>query len=76
MTTITRPTYMSLNDWADQIILDLDAYGSFGRLDDVTQWQNWAVQFLNNTDIGKNPPNPFQYDNWQDWAERLCQCLI
>lgn len=75
MTNITRPSYMKLNDWADQMSLDLDAYGSFGRLDDVEEWQNWAMQFLNNTTLGRNFPNPYDFDNWQDWAERFCQSL-
>ena len=72
---ITLPTYMKLNDWADQIILDLDIYGAFGKLEDESEWQNWAVQFLNNTTLGRNPPNPYSYDNWKDWAERFCQTL-
>ena len=72
---ITLPTNMALSDWADQIVLDLDPYGSFGRLDNVNLWQDWAVQFLNNTTIGKNIPRPYDFENWRDWAERFCQCL-
>jgi hypothetical protein len=72
---ITRPTYMKLQDWADQMSLDLDRYGAFGRLQDESRWQDWAVQFLNNTTLGRNLPNPYSFDNWQDWAERFCQAL-
>lgn len=75
MTTITRPSYMKLQDWADQMSLDLDRYGAFGRLQDESRWQDWAVQFLNNTTLGRNLPNPYGFDNWQDWAERFCQSL-
>jgi len=71
----TLPTGMELTDWANQVILDLDPYGAFGRLSDESEWQNWAVQFLNNTTIGRNPPNPDGYDDWREWAERFCQCL-
>jgi hypothetical protein len=39
---------MELNDWADQIALDLDSYGAFGRLEKDANWQDWAMQFLNN----------------------------
>ena len=74
MTTITRPSYMSLNDWADQIALDLDSYGAFGRLDG-DDWQNWAMQFLNNTSLGRNFPLPYDFDDWRDWAERFAQSL-
>ena len=75
MTAITRPSYMKLQDWADQMSIDLDQYGAFGRLQDERMWQDWAVQFLNNTTLGRNLPNPYSFDNWQDWAERFCQAL-
>jgi hypothetical protein len=70
---ITLPIGMELRDWADQIALDLDSYGALGRLDDIEDWQNWAMQFLNNTTLGRNFPLPYDFDNWRDWAERFCQ---
>lgn len=75
MTTITRPVGMALRDWADRVVLDLDNYGAFGRLEDEARWQDWAVQFLNNTTLGRNLPNPYQFADWRDWAERLAQML-
>ena len=70
---LTLPTGMALQDWADQVALDLDSYGALGRLDDVTNWQNWAMQFLNNTTLGRNFPLPYDFDDWREWAERFCQ---
>jgi hypothetical protein len=64
---------MGLRDWADQIALDLDSYGTFGRLDEIDNWQNWAMQFLNNTSLGRNFPLPYDFDDWREWAERFCQ---
>lgn len=75
MTTITRPSYMELNDWADQVALDLDSYGAFGRLDNPDDWQDWAMQFLNNTSLGRNFPLPYDFTDWREWAERFCQTL-
>ena len=72
---ITLPTGLNLRDWADQITLDLDPYGAFGRLDIEDQWQNWAMQFLNNMTLRENFPIPYNFDNWRDWAERFCQTL-
>jgi hypothetical protein len=66
---------MSLLDWASQICIDLDPYGSFGRLDQPDQWQNWAVQFLNNMTLGRNFPNPYDFEDWREWAERFAQTL-
>jgi|TARA_R110000822_G_scaffold293893_1_gene415927 hypothetical protein len=70
---ITIPTGLSLRDWADQISLDLDAFGAFGRLDVEENWQNWAMQFLNNTSLQENFPIPYQFTDWREWAERFCQ---
>ena len=72
---VTLPTYMSLRDWADQISLDLDSYGTFGRLDVEENWQNWAMQFLNNLSLKENFPIPYNFQDWRDWAERFCQVL-
>lgn len=77
MTTprVTLPTGMSLRDWADQIALDLDPYGALSRLQDENHWQDWGVQFLNNTTLGRNLPNPYNFNDWKEWAERLSGAL-
>ena len=75
MTNITRPSGMALRDWADCVVLDLDNYGAFGRLTDEAHWQDWGVQFLNNTTLGRNLPNPYQFTDWRQWAERMAQLL-
>lgn len=72
---ITLPTNMELLDWASQVVLDLDAYGAFGRLQDPARWQDWGVQFLNNSSIGRNLPNPYGFTDWREWAERLVGSL-
>jgi len=71
----TLPTRMDLVDWANQVAIDLDPYGSFGRLDDPDNWQNWAMQFFNNAALGRNFPNPYDFKDWQEWAERFVQTL-
>jgi hypothetical protein len=75
MSNITRPTGMALRDWADQLVLDLDNYGAFGKLMNDAEWQDWALQFFNNTTLGRNLPNPYAFSDWRDWAERMAQLL-
>jgi len=72
---ITHPYGMKLRDWADQIALDLDPYGAFGRLDVEENWQNWGMQFINNMTLRENFPVPYDYVDWREWAERVCQVL-
>ena len=73
MIRITLPTGLQLQDWADQLSLDLDPYGAIRRLNDIQKWQDWAVQFVSSTRLPQNAPNPYNFDNWQDWAERFCE---
>ena len=72
---ITRPYGMNLIDWADCVVLDLEAYGVFGKLMSESGWQDWGVQFLNNATLGRNLPNPYNFTTWREWAERMCGSL-
>lgn len=72
---ITRPTGMELQDWADQVALDLDVFGPVSRISG-DDWQNWGVQFLNFSTIGRNLPNPYNFTDWREWAERMCQMSL
>jgi hypothetical protein len=72
---LTMPTNMDLIDWASQVALDMDPYGAIGKLDNPDLWQDWGMQFLNNTTIGRNLPIPYQFTDWKEWAERLVGAL-
>jgi len=72
---ITRPTGLDVTDWTAQIVLDLDGFGAIGRLTAPELWQDWAAQLLNTATLGRALPDPYGFDNWQEWAERLCGAL-
>ena len=59
---------MKLRLAAPSVLVDV------GRLDDPTQWREWArsVILINNEWQGETP-NPYQFDDWQDWAQRFLQ---
>lgn len=70
--TITRPTGLTMRDWCDQVTLDLDRFGSIGRIvkDD---WQAWGIQLVSLMGLGGYViASPYQFKNWLDWANRLC----
>ena len=73
---ITRPTGMTAIDWADCVVLELDAYAALGRLDNEAEWQDWAVQFRNITALGKGIPDPYGFENWNEWADRFVGALL
>jgi hypothetical protein len=73
---ITLPVIIGLRDWADQVVLDLDNFAPIVRLEDETKWQEWAVQFtVNSGTSAKNPPNPYDFDDWRTWAQRFVQVM-
>lgn len=72
---VTLPTWLGLKDWADQIVFDLNQYGSFGKLGNEDKWQDWAAQFLSTDSVGRSIPSPYDFDDWKDWAERFCQAV-
>jgi hypothetical protein len=73
---ITLPVIIGLQDWADQIVLDLDAYGPIPRLISEELWQDWAVSFCVISGISqKNPPNPYYFSDWREWASRFAQVM-
>lgn len=73
---ITLPVGLSLMDWADQITFDLDNQTSLSKLLSEDDWQNWAVQFVTATGLSTyNVPTPYDFKDWQPWADALCKTL-
>lgn len=69
------PQGMALLDWADQIVYDLDPFGSFEKLGHEYDWQNWGARLLANCDLTENLPSPYQFTDWREWAERVCGAI-
>jgi len=63
---IVRPVNISLNTWADSVVLDL---GLIERLDS-DDWKQWGARI---GQVLPQTPNPHTYDTWDKWAERMCE---
>ena len=73
---ITQPVIIGLRDWADQVVFDLSSYGPLIRLDDETKWQDWGLQFCFISGLSqKNVPNPHDFADWREWAQRFVQMV-
>jgi len=66
--------------WADRMAGELGFFSdrlsgsdpNFERLDDPSQWQDWAMGVFGGVDaLGQDVPDPMAYDNWKDWAMRM-----
>jgi hypothetical protein len=66
--------------WADRMTGELGFFSdelsgsdpNYPRLDDAAEWQAWAVGVYGGVDaLGQDVPDPYDYDDWKDWAMRL-----
>lgn len=70
------PAYMSVQEWADNMVPALEQFGNLGRLWSEDEWRNWAAQLLNLPALsGSIVPDPYDYEDWRMWAQRLNQNL-
>lgn len=68
------PRGMSLREYADAVIFTVRDRWSLPRLDDEADWQSWATVVLR-AFAAQGPPNPYFFDDWRDWAERVYPML-
>ena len=71
------PRFMTIVEWADRMVPIVNQKGGdVGRLDHPGQWKDWATSvILNNQKWQATVPNPNQFDDWRDWAERFLQVM-
>lgn len=71
-----NPVGMGLRQWADAVILACGDAWSFGRLDDESKWQDWAVAFVRAQPFAqRRPPDPYAFGDWREWAMRVYPML-
>lgn len=68
---------MTARFWFDRMTDYFDAYGTVGRMDyDEDEWQIFATHIVNITSPKVSSiPDPYAYDDWMGWAERMVQVL-
>lgn len=76
MSLLTDPRYHKLQDWADYTVFDLEKYGPIPQLASEKEWQNWGAGIISINGISQqNPPSPYQFDDWREWAYRFYEML-
>lgn len=75
---LTSPHLMDLPDWADCAVMDARV-GGVSSLTQEDKWQEWGAQFLSAISAAGVArgvvPDPYQFDDWRAWADRLCEIL-
>ncbi len=68
---IPSPYGLSLQDWADQVVGELQEAGPVPTLDGPG-WEEWAQRLLElNPTIQQVAPSPSGFTDWRDWAARF-----
>ena len=76
MSRLTDPRFMELQLWADATVFDLESFGPIARLENTSEWQNWAAGLIGINGISQqNPPSPYGYTDWREWAYRFYEML-
>lgn len=66
---------MELRDWVDGTNYALGQYTSVIDMAD-DDWQLWGMFFFNNPQLViLGPPNPYEFSDWEPWAERLADAI-
>lgn len=75
--TVIDPRFMTVIEWTDRMALELDKVDQLiFRLDDPDDWRSWALNILDTPNFeGQNLPDPENYDDWQEWAQRFNQVV-
>lgn len=71
------PVGMEFVEWSDYLGDMLSSFGPVPSVTDETEWQSWALAVVGLPGVAsQNPPNPYTYDNWLDWAKAFNQVVI
>lgn len=68
------PVNMTVIQWSDAVVLSIRDAWAIGRLDDELKWQDWGIGLVR-AFSAKSPPNPYEFDDWRDWAQRIYPML-
>ena len=71
------PRYIdSFEEWSDYMYPTLEQYGVIEQFTYGSDWKSWAAGLLSlNTSAQLGVPQPYVFDDWQEWASRLIGAL-
>ncbi len=70
------PLGMTAMEWTAASTINLERFGTLPALHKDEDWRGWgAVLSIFASLSGINIPNPYDFANWQEWAQRLNEVL-
>ena len=70
------PRGMTPMEWTNAYHIDLERFGFIPALQSNDRWQDWgsALSLLASLS-GIILPNPYEFSDWQEWAQRFNEIL-
>lgn len=71
-----NPEGMELHPWADAVCFSMINYPNAWALGDE-DWQTWgSSMFFHDPFLSRyDPPNPYDYQDWQEWGRKLADSM-
>tara|TARA_R110000751_G_C13731731_1_gene476597 strand:- start:229 stop:444 length:216 start_codon:yes stop_codon:yes gene_type:complete len=67
---------MTAKDWTDAMQLNLEQFGPIPVLSHESLWREWAASISTLGELaGIAIPNPYEFPDWQGWAQRFNESL-
>lgn len=71
-----NPTGLTVTDWCDSMSFVLSTVMTPQKLLDPEEWKPWARNVIQSPALAVfNPPNPDDFDRWDEWADRFNQAI-
>ena len=73
---VIDPRPMKIKDWTDAMTINLERFGGIPILQNEKKWQEWGASISQLSSLsGTDVPNPYEFSDWQVWAQRLNETL-
>lgn len=73
---VPQPFFTECRDWTDRMAPIILPYGDVYVLDSEENWKIWAAYVVNLPGFAiLSPPNPAEFADWREWAQRFIEVL-
>lgn len=70
------PQGLSIQQWSDAVISDINTSWPLGVLQSEDAWQEWATGLVRAPELAQRVlPDPYGFSDWRAWAERAAPLM-
>lgn len=73
---VVDPKDFTAREWTDYMGSELEGFGQLPIIRSDDEWRGWASAVMLLPQIAAvNPPDPFAFDDWREWATRFIELV-